>query len=270
MSSPDITVTIVFHQEGAYVKPALASFYDMVDMARSAEIVVEANAILDQPDDVTRHLVAASGNWLDTIREVSHGDLGNTRNDAARFASGRYLAFLDGDDLWGEEWIRSAFAAATSPDSPVDAIWHPAWLFYFYETDFWLRSESRRPHAGARSFHMVQMPSISPSFDKRALLLNNVWTANVFARREVYLKYPYEAAERQIGFGVEDWMWNIKTVCNHLPHLVVPDTVHLIRQKEVGSLSQRNMSEGLLPQLPANFDAIFHADEPGDRSAPEK
>lgn len=33
-------------------------------------------------------------------------------------------------------------------------------------------------------------------------------------------------------------------------HLVVPDTVHMIRVKDTGSLGQQNTAEGLLPHLP--------------------
>jgi hypothetical protein len=42
------------------------------------------------------------------------------------------------------------------------------------------------------------------------------------------------------------------TLWRGVPHLVVPDTVHLIRQKENGSLGQRNATEGMLPHLPAD------------------
>jgi hypothetical protein len=257
MSGPDITATVVFHEEGAYVTPALASLYDMVGVARAAGITVEANAILDKPNDLTRHLVSARGTWLDAIHEVSYGDLGVTRNRAAKLASGKYLAFLDGDDLWGEEWLRFAFAAATSSLVPEESIWHPERLFYFFESDFASHSTSRTAHPAARSFHMLHVPSVSPSFDNSFLLLNNVWTANVFARRELHLNHPYQAVDRRTGFGVEDWAWNINTLCKGIPHLVVHDTVHIIRQKEAGSLGLRNYSEGLLTHLPDNLDALF-------------
>ena len=255
MSSPDITVTIVFHEEGAYVIPALESLQDLVGCARATGTTVETNAILDRPNELTKHLVSARGGWLNAVREVSHGDLGLTRNDAANFASGEYLAFLDGDDLWGEEWLWLAYTAATSPSAPNYAIWHPDRLFYFFEGDFSQHSISRLAKAAARSFHMAHISSELAAFDRRTLFLNNVWTSNAFAKREVHLRYPYQAVDSQAGFGVEDWSWNIHTLWSGVPHLVVPNTVHIIRQKEIGSLGQKNSVESLLPYLPADFDA---------------
>lgn len=81
------------------------------------------------------------------------------------------------------------------------------------------------------------------------LFLENTWSANVFARRSLHLRHPYKAADKETGFSIEDWSWNIETVWANIPHRVVADTVHLIRVKESGSLNQQNAAEGLLPYL---------------------
>jgi hypothetical protein len=97
---------------------------------------------------------------------------------------------------------------------------------------------------------MEQAPSDEAGFDRDLLLLDNLWSANAFAPREIHLRHPYAAADRARGFGIEDWSWNIATLWAGVPHLVVPETVHIIRLKETGSLSRRNTAEGLLPHLP--------------------
>ena len=68
--------------------------------------------------------------------------------------------------------------------------------------------------------------------------------------RDLHLRHPYRAADRSRGFGVEDWPWHMETLWAGLPHRVVPETVHLIRVKEHGSLGRQNTVEGLLPYLP--------------------
>jgi len=50
----DITVTIIFHREGSLALPALASMEELVTTARGAGIRVEARAVLDNADDLTR------------------------------------------------------------------------------------------------------------------------------------------------------------------------------------------------------------------------
>ena len=245
---PDITVTITFHREGQLAVPSLDSMRDLVLAASRSGLVVEARAMLDRADDETRRLVAERGAWLDDVQEVAYGDLGLSRNAGVSAARGNYLAFLDGDDLWGSEWLRLAFASAQA--SSVEAIWHPEFLYYFTEGDFDRHSINRIPHPHARSFHMRQVSSEEAGFVRDALFLNNIWTANVFVPRAIYDEHPYVAVDRNKGFGIEDWSWHIDTVWSNIPHLIVPNTVHMIRVKDGSLLGQQNASEGLLPAIP--------------------
>jgi hypothetical protein len=248
--SPDITVTVIFHREGPLTVPALASMRDMVDTARAAGLAVEARAVLDCADALTAHTVAACGAWLDGVEEVVVDDLGLARNIGAANSAGEFLTFLDGDDLWGAEWLRLAHAAATKPGAPAEAAWHPAFLYNFVEDDFDRHSVTQTPDPSAKSFFLTHRSSDDADFDRDVLFLENVWTANAFATRAVHLRFPYLAAERDHGIGFEDWTWNMDTLWRGVPHLIVPDTVHLVRVKQAGSLGRRFVVEGLLPRLP--------------------
>ena len=245
----DITVTVIFHRKGALALPALASMRDLVDHTRSLGLSVEARAVLDRPDDLTRHIVASRGDWLCAAEEVEYGDLGLSRNADVQAARGKFLAFLDGDDLWGTDWLYRAHNAAISKN--IDAIWHPQILYYFCETDFKRPPSGSLPDTGSQSYYLRHAPSDEEGFNQDALFLNNIWSANVFTTRSIHLRYPYDCVDRTKEFGIEDWSWNMKTLWEGIPHHVVSDTVHLIRKKVSGSLGQQNLEEGILPYIPA-------------------
>lgn len=254
---PLITATIILHREGSLALPALSSMRDMVDCARHKGLAVEARAVLDRADELTRHMVAARGAWLDGIEEITVGDLGLARNTGVRSAHGQFLTFLDGDDLWGEDWLHNALRAATAPDAPVEAIWHPEFVYYFVESDYDRHSIQAEPRSDVQSYFMVHRPSDASEFNRDVLFLNNIWTANVFAPRTIHERYPYSAVDRERGVGVEDWSWHIETLWAGIAHRLAADTVHLIRVKEAHSLGQRNTVEGLLPHLPEDVRPCY-------------
>ena len=257
MADVDITVTCNFHREGPLAIPALASMRDMVHAARAAGLKIQAQAVLDRADELTRELVARCGNWLDAVHEVSYGDPGLSRNAGLKTALGEFCAFLDGDDLWGADWLTSAHAVATAPEAPIDGIWHPQWIYVFDESDFERHSPTAMPNQSAQSFFMIQESSDDPGFYRDFLFFDTLWTANVLARRYIYERFPYAPVDRTRGFGHEDYQWHIQTVWSGLPHCIVPNAVHLIRVKETGSHNQQVRADGLLVAFPAGAKPAY-------------
>jgi hypothetical protein len=109
------------------------------------------------------------------------------------------------------------------------------------------------PNVEAQSFNMLHQPSDMPGFNRASLIMNYIWTSNVFTTRDVHLRFPYNSRDPSRGFGIEDWSWNLETTWEGIPHRVVRDTVHLIRIKESLSHGHDNVAQSLLPILPRSF-----------------
>lgn len=263
----DVSIVVTFHREGALAVPALASLGDLVDHARAHGLTVETVAVLDRADDATRDVIEAHRPLLDVVLPVDVGDSALARNAGLVASTGGFVAFLDGDDLWGEDWVTAAVHAArdsgrarAGDGGGSDAVWHPQYVHFFTADDRHITSDGAYPRSAADSFVMEQHPSDRPDLDRRALLVNNLWTANVLAARRLFETYPFPANDVANGFGIEDWTWNLATTWAGVPHRIVPGTVHMVRMRGDDSQGRENVRRGLLPRLPDG--AAFHASGP--------
>lgn len=238
MTACDISVVINAHREGLMAGPTLKSVQMAVHAALGEHISVEVIAILDRPDKLTQDIFSecAMPTKYFNVCHVDFGDLGLSRNHGVSLAHGRWIAFVDADDLWSKNWLASAFRAAE--DEARLSVWHPETNLYF----------GARPHI----FTHVDMDT--PGFDISKLLETNAWTALCFTSRALLARVPYRptAHNRQIGY--EDWTWNVETLSNGAVHKTVADTAHAIRTKAVSLVSQTSASY-CLPH-PSN---LFHS-----------
>lgn len=215
MSRPDIAAVITAHNEGELAAVSLRSLQDAVAQARSAGLTVEVLAMLDNPDDAT---VAA----LDTgvaagvrVEEVSYADQGHVRNHAVSITEADYLAFLDGDDLWTENWLVDAHRVCLS--DPGRVIAHPElnWFFGHQHNLYFLPDQD------------------DPDFDPAFARIANPWDALCMAPRSAHADHPYADRAVADGYAYEDWHWNLETLAAGYRHLVAPQTIHFKRRRKV-------------------------------------
>ncbi|MCW2308630.1 glycosyltransferase family A protein [Rhodobium gokarnense] len=211
----DITAVVTGHGEGVLLGPTLASLCEAADVARGQGLSVECIAVLDRASDGTRAMFGpgAPMDGAFQVEEVDFGDQGLTRNHGASKARGRYVAMLDGDDLWSFNWLSEAHKLCQAAPAPV--IVHPEFNIFF------------------ENYHgtFVNIPSDSELFDDDAFRAFNYWDALCFADRSIFLDHPYERRDIANGFALEDWHWGWETYCAGVEHVVAPDTVHFKRRR---------------------------------------
>ena len=142
-------------------------------------------------------------------------------------AQGDYVAFLDGDDLWGYQWLAKAHDFCSR--SPIEVIAHCEVNVYF----------------GDAKYLFWHVDSENPSFDFDFLRIMNYWSFFAFARREIFTEFPFRKCELNVGFGHEDWYWNCQTFEAGIAHRPVPDTVHMVRRRSA-SQSRRCLNSDVI------------------------
>ncbi len=185
----DISAVVTFHDEGLVANASLLSVARARALAESQGLRVETIAVLDGPDQFTFDYLSGRTE-IDRLLRVAHGDPGMARNSGVEAAQGQYVAFLDGDDMWGENWLAAAHAFAIQDRRTL--IMHPSATLYF----------------GVHNYLFVHLDMEDEDFDLLNLSMLNYWTTLSFARRETYASIPFRPRDlaRQVGF--EDWGWN--------------------------------------------------------------
>ena len=249
-----ISAVLTLHAEGLIAHPSIGSFDLCCRTANDAGYPVERIAVLDRPDASTRAVIEHRRDLFDRVEIVDYGDVGLSRNHAVHIAGGHYVAFFDADDLWGSAWLESAAAFRDALDENVQVVCHQEYRYWFTMDDFDHQSQTAAPGPCASSYLKI-VDSAAADFDLSALVFANLYASQCCARRALFAQYPYAPVDRSHGFGVEDWAWNVQTLCDGVRHAVVPGTVCIVRHKNE-SLSQQNIREGLLPPLHLYSDRL--------------
>ena len=234
MSAVDVTAILTAHDEGAIAGMSLRSMTDAAACARDAGLSVELLAILDRPSAATRRLFADSAVRVELLL-CDFGDQGAARNFAAGRARGGFLAFLDGDDLWSENWLADGVAAARGLGGST--IVHPEVNWFF----------------GERNSLFFKTGDDDPAFDPAFLRYGNYWDAMMIVPRDVMLAYPFTGRDLRAGFAYEDWSFAARTHAAGIAHRIVPDTIHFKRRRE-GSQHSLSVASASLPPFAAPFD----------------
>lgn len=217
----DITVMINAHREGPLLAMSIRSAVQALQRAETDGWSGEIILVLDRTDEITRTIAERHLGPGHQTLATDFGDPGQARNHGIARARGRTLALLDGDDLFGKEWLARGFEML-SREGLGNTCLHPAWTVIFGEEKAIWR------HIGMEH----------PDFRPRHLMFENGFTNLSFAPTHVFRSVPFRATAFDRHLGHEDWAWMRETTHLGIRHLVVPQTLHAVRRKRSSRLVQ--------------------------------
>lgn len=217
----DISVILTAHHEGRLAHRSMRSLFRTVEYAKSNGLSVEISVVQDRPNEETKDYFSRYDKSEVHVRKVDFGDPGLSRNYGVKCSSGKYIAFLDGDDLFGKDWLYKAFRYLED-NNEKEVVVHPEY------------------HVGFEADNLIwrQISSSDYNFKAQNLIEFNYWAAVCVAKRDVLLRHPYQETSEGSGFGFEDWHFNCETLAWGIEHHVVPETVHFLRMKKTDSRFQ--------------------------------
>ena len=235
MSTADLTLLVTVHDETLVSGPTMTSAERAVERARSAGHTVQPIIALDNATEATTEYFQRPEFDL-WERWVTHeGDPGKVRNSLVPRTEGRYVAFLDGDDLFSSNWLADgASTLKVAEEEGRRVIAHPELNVIF--------------DAGAQLNQNVDQDS--PLFTPYFLYVRNCYDTLCLAPREAHLEVPYGGRDLANGLSREDWQFAVETMSRGWKHVVVPDTIIFKRRRDSSMMVESAGRGALLRSLP--------------------
>jgi glycosyltransferase involved in cell wall biosynthesis len=235
MTSTDLTLIVTAHNETLVCGPTMKAADLAVEAARAAGHTVQAIIALDNATPETTEYFSQPDfdHWE---RWVMHeGDLGRVRNALVPRTSGRFIAFLDADDLFSENWLADGIAALKAAEERgKSVIVHPEVNVIFDGGKYLLQNVDQD----------------SPLFTPHFLYVRNAYDSLCMSPRDAHLEVPYVHRDIPNGLSYQDWQFAIETMSRGWKHVVVPDTIIFKRRRDVSLVTESNTRKSIVRSLP--------------------
>lgn len=234
----DVSVIITAHDEGVIAGPSIKSAEIAIEWAEAAGFSVERLVAYDRPTADCRSYFEQTKlkHWRKC--EFDFGDPFMTRNAAVDVASGKWISFLDADDLFSANWLSEGCRVLA--DAEVNAekvIVHPE-LNCIFEKE---------------SAFYAPTPQDDEFFLPHYFYFMNYYDMMCLSPREACQNVRYDHRDLKKGFGYQDWQWNLETIDAGWRHAKASDTIIFKRRRE-NSVSAVNKRRGAVVRHTSAMD----------------
>ncbi|MCL2542709.1 MAG: glycosyltransferase family 2 protein [Nocardioidaceae bacterium] len=231
----DLTVVVTAHDETVVCGPTMLAADAAVAAARERGYTVEAIIALDNATEATSRYFGQDrfAHW--DRRVYAEGDLGRVRNRILPETEGRFIAFLDADDMFSENWLAEGIARLDAAERAGErAIAHPELNVFF----------------DGQSSVLVNIDQTSPLFSPYYLYFRNYYDSLCMAPREAHLESPYVSRDIPNGLSFQDFQFSIETMSRGWEHVVVRDTIIFKRRRDFSLVTESSSRKSIVRALP--------------------
>jgi len=235
LSDTDLSLVMTAHDETVGAGPTVRSADLAVATARERSYSVETILALDNATPATSDYFHQPrfDHWQRW--KLDERDLGRARNAIVPQTKGRYIAFLDADDLFSENWLAEGIAALdAAAERGERAIAHPELNVVF------------DGHKAVRQ----NIDSSSSLFSPHLLYVRNCYDSLCMSPRDAHLTVPYVPRDIPNGLSYQDWQFAIETLSRGWRHLVVQDTIIFKRRRDFSLVVESNARKSIVRSLP--------------------
>jgi hypothetical protein len=235
MTSTDLSLIVTAHDETLVSGPTMKSADMAVEAARAAGYTVQTIIALDKATESTTNYFhqACFDHWERWV--MGEGDLGRVRNALVPQTSGRFIAYLDADDLFSENWLVEGLAVLTAAEGRGERIIaHPEVNIVF--------------DGGKYLWQNVDQDS--PLFTPHYMYVRNCYDSLCLTPREAHLAVPYVQRDVPNGLSFQDWQFAVETMARGWKHVVVRDTIIFKRRRDFSLVVESRDRQSIIRSLP--------------------
>jgi teichuronic acid biosynthesis glycosyltransferase TuaG len=234
-AAPEISVVIAAYNHGRYIAQTIKSVLGQT--FQDFEVIV----LDDGSTDNTREVVASVPD--ERIRYVYQKNSGLPacgRNSGMRLARGRYIALLDGDDIWYEEKLAKC-KKELDERRDVALVCHNEAIIYNGDV---LRYSAYGPY-------------VENMYLKLLLDGNCLHTSAIMMRREIFFDDGFMFAEDKYLFTIEDYEYWLR-LSKKYRFYFLPDVLGAYRVTETGAFmsSGNSNTTNMLRLLDGHFEKM--------------
>jgi glycosyltransferase involved in cell wall biosynthesis len=231
----DLTLVVTAHNETLVAGPTMRSAEIAVEAARARGFTVEQIIALDKATEATTRYFSQPrfDHWQ--RRTLQEGDLGLVRNALVPDTEGDYIAFLDADDLFSENWLAEALATVKAGEEAGEGLIASPELEVLFD----------RNVAAVRNLEQD-----SPLFTPYFLYLRGYYDSLCVAPRRAHLEVPYLHRDIPNGLAYQDFQFAIETMSRGWRHVIVKDTIIFKRRRESSLVVESSARRAIIRSLP--------------------